>query len=271
MFSFFLFPFLSSHQLHIISIFLFICVSYFALIQLTFSGRLITDEDIEKSSEPFIQRMFPILSPAVKVRYMIYKKSFQRFDILFWVRITIGAIFYFGRCNVFHGFYDGPYFRSSIIMGIIAWSFWTLYFIILGIEILFEKESTQSINAFSSLKWVSYIQERFGTGIVEEIAVVFGQISFGLSLYARVMAGPCQEGTTWLETARCNPSANGRALPMDVVMYMTIFPIVSPQTMRSIRFESSVLMWFVLLGFVMLSMDHINAGASITLTLPNST
>ena len=261
--------FLTSHQLNALCIVLLSYGSYIGLMKFTFCGHGVTDEDIEKSREQDImKRVFPTLSPVVKERFMLYKISCQRFDIFFFLRVTVGSIFYFTRCNAFHGLYDGPYFESSVIVGIITWNALIFFFIALGIEMLLKKASSHSINAASLLKWASYIQKSIGTGLFEEMSAIGCQISFGLSLYGRIMAGPCPEGTSWLDTARCNPSANIRFLPMDHLMFMTITPVLAPLTLRNIRLEAAVLMWFVQLGFVLLSMDHVDAGNSITRTRP---
>ena len=255
---------LISEHFNTIGIVLLCYGGYVGLMKITYAGKHVSEEDIEYYREQDImKRVFPILSPGIKKRFTNFKMSCQRFDVLFFLRITIGTIFFFGRCNAFRGYHDGPYFRSFIIVGAMAWFFFILWFVAMGIEILLRKCSTQSINAVFFLQWANYMQRIISTGICEEIAVICGQVAFGLSLYGRVKAGQCLEGTTWLDSARCNPAANSHSIPMDHVMYMIVFPIVTPLTVRNIRFESGVLMWFIVVGFVILSMDHVNAGTFI--------
>ena len=233
----------------------FLMCVYVGLIYLTYKGMSKTSID-----DPFAYSSFvPILSKTMNIQYNSFKKGSQKMDILFWIRTTVGSFLFYARCNVIKGFSDGPFFKAAVICGLIALLSFLVFTVALAVAYLLDLEDAKRPNE-SLRKWAQYLRDNYCSGIAEEGTVIFGVLALGFSLYARAVMGLCPEGASWLETARCNPAAASNGLPMDHVMYICMYAILVPVTVRAVRFEVNVFNWFVGVGFVIASAIHVQAG-----------
>ena len=180
----------------------FLMCVYGVLIYLTYLGMSTTRTDDPFTSSKFL----PFLSKTMNIKYNSFKKASQKMDVLFWIRTTVGSFLFYARCNVIKGFTDGPYFRASVICGIVALLSFIVFIVAIAVAYLLDAEDAKRPNA-SIRRWAQYVRDRFCSGIAEEVTVLFGGFTLGFSLYARVAMGSCPEGASWLETARCNPAA----------------------------------------------------------------
>ncbi len=209
--------------------------------------------------EDSISSFFPTLSPALSEAYNSYKKGCQRIDFLFGIRVAIGTVLFYARCNIISGMSDGPYFQASGVCGMVAIISFCVFSFALALVQLLDYELSKRPNELLQA-WTCYVRDRFCAGTAEEITVVCGAFAFGLSLYGRVAAGLCPEGASWLETAKCNPAAATHGLPMDVVFYLALYSVLVPVTVRAVRFEIAIITWFVGVGFLFASVMRVQAG-----------
>lgn len=207
---------------------------------------------------------FPVLSGSKSIAYRKYKKAYVSLvsSLPFGF---ISIIFFFTRIvnikNV--SWPESPLFRAGFVCGIASVLSYISFLLVYAMTYCHgatggQNSQVKTHNGLSSSgKVFVFIRKSFLGPLLQEIAAISGVFCVGFTLYGRVVAGACVEGTMYLDRGNCNPMATVHGLPPDHLQYYMMMPAVFPIVVRAIRFETVIFTWFVCVFFTMISMTHV--------------
>jgi hypothetical protein len=206
---------------------------------------------------------FPVFSdPSVMLAYRNYKNNYKGIGFVSLPRMIASITFASCRLNIFSGFWDGPLFASTTLLATTAMCMFALYNLASSL-VTYVNTKDPNGNNLPLQGWKKFCLNYFLNGNMDESLALIRVFCIGLSLYARVVAGACPEDTTFLAIAQCNPMAASKGLPVDHVLFLSFLPIIMPLSLKGMRFEATIFVWFVSVGWIFASIHHMGGQLEI--------
>ena len=200
---------------------------------------------------------FPVFSdPSVMVAYRNYKNNYKGIGFVSLPRMIASITFASTRLNIFSGFWGGPLFATTAGLATLAMCMFALYILASSLVTYVNTKDPEGTNERLQ-GWKKFCLNYFLNGNMDESLALIRVVCIGLSLYARVVAGACPENTPFLDIAQCNPMAATRGLPVDHVLFLAFLPIIMPLSLKGMRFEATIFVWFVSVGWIFASILHL--------------
>ena len=159
--------------------------------------------------------------------------------------ITRSNMEYIGRSS--------PMFTSAFAFAILGVSLFSPY---MALRAIVHYTSTPK-RTQSSYKFSKALLQLLYAVKIEDILMIFVQISSGFYLLGRVYAGQCKIGSNVWYTQKCNPVADSHSIPSDQVIVLYLIPLVGQCLLGGISIQSLVICCILGVLFVILACVHV--------------
>ena len=198
------------------------------------------------------QHLKALNNPALFKQYRLSQRKY--FDIMSIVPLTaIYLVAAASRFNLQNTGRSGPLFDASFVLFLMTV---VTFFMFLIPQCIVCHTSKNNYNRRSYQISERCLKNWFG-GRIADILGLFGVLSMGFHLLARVNAGQCKDISDIWSSQSCNPVASLRALPHDEILLLYAIPLSAQIAFRGITVEALAICWVFVIFFVLYSLIRV--------------
>jgi hypothetical protein len=184
--------------------------------------------------------------------YKIYQKLSLNWITLIPL-LLVCVVFMAARFNFQNAFIDGPYFSAAIVFWLLAAVLFVLFVMVEVIVYCVKDEKIRFLDAAKSM------QALFG-GRPEDLIGILAHLSFGMYLFARIIKGQCPENSSLWETQRCNPAADAGFVPLDMMIFIYLTPLVCQIGLKTFSIQAILACWAISYAYSIASIIYVPSG-----------
>mmetsp|Transcript_29043 Transcript_29043/g.27831 ORF Transcript_29043/g.27831 Transcript_29043/m.27831 type:complete len:1116 (+) Transcript_29043:177-3524(+) len=185
----------------------------------------------------------------ILIEFRIYQTLY--FDLIGATPLAVLCLAFMAtRFNFENTLKAGAFFEGAFIL-------WLCGFILLGILILFYSISYVTADENYDCLRISASFMKLLDRRLQDLVGILIHLGCGMFLYARVVEGQCPTSYNWLSQT-CNPVADSRAVPGEMVFFIFLLPIICQIGFKSLSIQAVFLCWGISFAYVTASVIYLH-------------